>query len=192
MGACYRRGMTRAMTFLALMRGINVGGRRRLTSDALVAAFEAEGASHVRTFQQSGNVLFTAPARGAPALTRRVSERLGDEHGLASPIVLRSASELAAVAASHPLDADGRDPRLLHVAFLAGRPAPGAAARLDPLRSPPDELLVQGREVYLHCPNGMARTRLTNDYLDRTLGTVSTVRTWRTVRKLDTLARAGS
>ena len=73
---------------------------------------------------------------------------------------------------------------MLHVVFLAAAPAAGRAAALDPARSPPDELTLVGREVFLRCPNGMARTRITNAWLDATLATTSTVRNWRTVEKL--------
>lgn len=91
------------------------------------------------------------------------------------------------MAARHPFSEGAVEPRLLHVAFLADAPEAAAVKALDPLRSPPDRFVVRGREVYLWFPNGSARSRLTTDYLDRTLGTTSTWRNWRTVQELTAL-----
>ena len=103
--------------------------------------------------------------------------------------MIRSAAELAAVAASNPLLATepNRDPKTLHVAFLSARPTAAASAKLDPDRSPPDAFAVEGCEVYLSYPNGSGRTRLTLDYLERTLSIRGTARSWRTVQRLATL-----
>jgi uncharacterized protein (DUF1697 family) len=98
--------------------------------------------------------------------------------------VTRTAAEIAQVAESNPFLPDGADPDTLHVAFLAETPSSTRVDSLDKDRSPPDKFAVSGREVYLHCPNGFARTKLTTDYLDKKLGTTSTVRNWRTVLKL--------
>ena len=76
------------------------------------------------------------------------------------------------------------------MAFLEATPDPANVDALDPDRSPGDEFAVLGREVYLHCPNGMARTKLTNAYFDSRLATTSTMRNWKTVLKLLELATA--
>jgi len=169
---------------VALLRGINVGGKNRLRMADLVALLEEAGARDARTHLQSGNAVFAASRALAERLPRRLSAALAREHGLTVPVVLRSARELAAVAAHNPFLDEGADPSTLAVAFLAERPARSALAALDPERSPGDRLVARGRELYLHFPNGAARSKLTNAYLDRTLGTTSTVRNWRTVRAL--------
>lgn len=169
---------------VALLRGINVGGKNRLPMKQLVELFEAAGCGDVRTYIQSGNVVFGA----RPALARRVSTSvraaLLAELGLEVPVVTRSAAELGAVVRANPFLGKGLDERLLHVAFLADRPGRARAAKLDPQRSPPDEFVLRGREIYLHCPGGLARTKLSNAYFDSILGTTSTVRNWRTTCKL--------
>lgn len=171
---------------IALLRGINVGGKNKLPMKTLAAIFEEAGCTRVQTYIQSGNVLFEAAARlDVPELvTRGISKRLG----LEIPVVVRTAAELAAIAAGNPF-AIG-DPATLAVMFLAGSPKASAVAGLDPARSPPDQFSVRGKEIYLHCPNGFARTKLSNDYFDRRLATVSTGRNWRTVLKLNELASA--
>jgi uncharacterized protein (DUF1697 family) len=175
-----------ARTWVALLRGINVGGKNKLPMAALAALFAEAGAGEVRTYIQSGNVVYRAAAGEAIAAT--VGERIAARHRLTVPIVVRAGAELAEVARNHPFAARAVDDKALHVLFLAARPPAQKIAALDPQRSPDDEFAVVGREIYLWLPNGMARTRLTNDYFDRALATTSTARNWRTVRTLAALA----
>jgi uncharacterized protein (DUF1697 family) len=177
------------MIHVALLRGINVGGKNKLPMAALAEIFSQAGAGQVSTYIQSGNVLFDAPARAVEKLGAAVEKRITERFGFSSPVILRSVGELEAVARGNPFLRRGAPPETLHVAFLAGAPVKQAIASLDPKRSPPDELELRGREVFLRLPNGVARTKLTNAYFDRTLATTSTVRNWRTVLALVELAK---
>ena len=179
----------RSDVHIGLLRGINVGGKNKLPMDELVGLFAEAGCSDVKTYIQSGNVVFRAVPRIVARLAERVSGRIERRLGLRVPVVLRTAQELERVARTNPFLAAGADPELLHVMFLADEPAKAAVAGLDAKRSPPDEFAVVGREIYLRCPQGMARTKLTNAYFDAKLATISTVRNWRTVTKLIELAR---
>jgi len=173
---------------IALLRGINVGGRNKLPMKDLVAMFTDAGCDGVRTYIQSGNVVFSAKralARRVPAL---ITQAIADRLGLRVPLVMRTAAELEKVVAGNPFLRAGADPKKLHVAFLAKQPTAARVATLQPDRSPPDEFSVRGREIYLHCPNGVARTKLTNAYFDARLTTTTTVRNWNTVLKLCELA----
>jgi uncharacterized protein (DUF1697 family) len=170
--------------YAALLRGINVAGKNKLAMKDLAALFAEAGCGEVVTYIQSGNVAFQATQALAGAVAERVSQAILDRYKLRVPMVTRSASELAAVAQGNPFLAAGGDVDRLYVAFLAGRPAASRVAALDPGRSPGDELVVVGREIYLHLPGGVGRSKLTNDYFDRTLGTFSTIRNWRTVLRM--------
>jgi uncharacterized protein (DUF1697 family) len=174
---------------VALLRGINVGGNNRLPMKALAAMFTDAGCADVRTYIASGNVVFRAPERLTRTLAETIAERIRADFGLQTPVVLRSAQELAEVAAKNPFLPEGEDTKPLHVLFLADTPKAASVAKLDPDRSPPDTFRVIGREVYLRCPNGLARTKLTNAYFDSKLGTVSTGRNWNTVLKLLAMTR---
>jgi uncharacterized protein (DUF1697 family) len=167
---------------VALLRGINVGGKNKLPMAALVELFEAAGCRNVVTYIQSGNVVFDATAPVAKRVAEVISQAIDDTLGLRVPVVKRSAAELAAVAANNPLAS--HDLGTAHVMFLRDTPDRKAVAGLDAERSPGDAFIVQGRDIYLHLPNGVARTRLTNDYFDRQLQTVSTGRNWNTLLKL--------
>ncbi len=171
---------------VALLRGINVGGKAKLPMKDLVAIFQAAGATAVSTYIQSGNVLFEAahPAKIVEAVTAEIN-RLYQYPGR---IVLRTAAELRAAYKHNPFA--GAPLETLHVYFLADLPAKASIAALDFNRSPGDSFIVKGREVFLHLPGGMARTKLTNVYFDRQLATVSTARNWNTVGKLIELMTA--
>jgi len=169
---------------VALLRGVNVGGKSSLPMKQLVALFLEAGCSDVRTYIQSGNVVFNATGARAKRLPALISSAIADRLGLRAPVIVRTAEELQAVASANPWLRAGMDSKALHVVFLAERPSAAQVAALDPKRSPPDEFRVKGREIYLCCPNGIARTRLSNAYFDSVLGTVSTMRNWRTVLKL--------
>ena len=170
------------MTHLALLRGINVGGKAILPMRELSAIFVASGATNVRTYIQSGNVLFESPL--PEPLIEAVTKEIARIYGYPGRIVLRSAAELQAAYKSNPFHKAGAPIETLHVYFLADKPDPAAVKSLDPDRSPGDSFVLRNREIYLHVPNGMARTKLTNAYFDSRLKTVSTVRNWNTVGKL--------
>jgi uncharacterized protein (DUF1697 family) len=171
-------------TFVALLRGINVGGKNMLPMKDLTAIFERAGCVAVRHYIQSGNVVFGATPRQSASIARVVAERIEKDHGLKVPVVVRTALEIAAVARGNPYLRRASDPKHLHVMFLAQEPEKKRASALDPQRSPPDAFELRGREVFLLLPNGAARTKLTNAYFDSTLATTSTGRNWNTVLKL--------
>jgi uncharacterized protein (DUF1697 family) len=178
-------------THVALLRGINVGGKNLLPMKLLVRLFESCDCRAVETYIQSGNVMFEASAGVARRLSKAVSQAILKESRLAVPVIVRTVGELAAVVRAQPFRKTGADPKALHVAFLDDEPSAAQLAALDSQRSPPDSFLFRGREIYLCLPNGIARTRLTNAYFDSKLATVATIRGLRTVEKLLELCEAG-
>ena len=169
---------------VALLRGINVGGKNKLPMKDLAALFRKAGCDDVRTYIQSGNVLFRADPALAENIPSLISATILSDFGYRIPVVTRTASEIREVVNANPF-ADARaQADKLHVLFLAIIPDRAHVEALDPNRSPGDEFAVLGREVFLHCPNGIARSKLTNSYFDSSLSTTSTARNWRTVRKI--------
>jgi uncharacterized protein (DUF1697 family) len=171
-------------TYLALLRGINVGGKNKLPMQDLSEMFVAAGCDDVRTYIQSGNVIFHA----APSVIARfpglITTQIAERFGYRMPVVLRTTEQLRDVISNNPFLQIGAAEETLHVLFLADQPDPRRVDDLDPDRSPPDAFIVRGQEVYLRLPHGVAHTRLTNDYFDSKLTTTSTGRNWRTVTKL--------
>ena len=169
---------------VALLRGINVGGKNKLPMKDLSAMFSDAGCTDVRTYIQSGNVLFRAeptPDKDVPSL---VSASILSRFGYRIPVITRTAQELQVIVQDNPFLGHGDESDKLHVAFLSETPDPAKVIALDANRSTPDEFAVLGREIYLYCPKGLARTRLTNSYFDSTLSTASTMRNWKTVLRL--------
>ncbi|MEE9391633.1 MAG: DUF1697 domain-containing protein [Planctomycetota bacterium] len=169
---------------VALLRGINVGGHHKLPMKALAQIVEDLGGLDVSTYIQSGNVVFSATAAGAKKLARSLGRAIAKEFGFEVPVVIRSASELRHALESHPFHRRGVETSELHFVFLQSAPSAAGVKQLDPKRSPPDEFVVKGQEVFVCCPNGVARSKLTNAYFDSNLQTISTARNWRTVVKL--------
>jgi uncharacterized protein (DUF1697 family) len=156
----------------------------------LRALFTTLGYGDVRTYLQSGNVVFAA-AEPAAAIVRRVENALAHELGVPASVVVRTRTELRRVVDANPFADRERDPKKLLVTFLAETPSRAAVRGLDPTEHAPDEFAVVRREVYLHCPNGYGRTKLSNAYFERKLGVVGTNRNWRTVIALAELAADG-
>jgi uncharacterized protein (DUF1697 family) len=179
----------RTTVHVALLRGINVGGKHKLSMKQLVEVFENLGCVEVATYIQSGNVVFRAASARADRIPELVEHEIERRCGFAAPVITRTADELYRVATRNPFLRRDADVATLHVAFLAASPGAARLRDLDPQRSPPDEFAARGREIYLRCPNGVARSRLTNAYFDSKLHTTSTMRNWATVLGLSELTR---
>lgn len=171
-------------THVALLRGINVGGKHILPMAELVHMFEEAGAVGVRTYIQSGNVVFSATPTAAKRLVRRVEETIQKERGFEARIMTRTCEEVADVARRNPLVTTACDPKRHHVGFLAEAPDPARIAGLDPHRSPGDRFVVSGDVIYVHYSESVRDSKLTGAYFDGVLGVASTFRNWRTVLKL--------
>jgi uncharacterized protein (DUF1697 family) len=169
---------------VALLRGINVAGKNRLPMKVLGDIFNSVGCLRVEAYIQSGNIVFLATERLASHVPALVSEELARSFELQVPVVMRTAGQLKRVARANPFLRAGVDPQTLHVLFLAELPTRARVSTLDAQRSSPDQFVVMGTEIYLRCPNGMGRTKLTNAYFDSKLATTTTARNWRTVLKL--------
>lgn len=178
---------------VALLRAVNLGSHGKVPMADLRAWCADLGFTDVATYLQSGNVAFIAEG-AADGDEATVAARLGDRIeagcGVRTPVLVRGPAELADVVAGNPFadEVAAGDPKFVHVAFLSEAPAADRITAVDPDRSPGDRCVVQGRHAYLHYPNGSGRSKLTNDYLERTLGVVSTARNWNTVLALEALA----
>jgi uncharacterized protein (DUF1697 family) len=173
--------------YLALLRGINVGGKNKLPMNDLRGLFVAAGCRDVRTYIQSGNVIFRADPPIVASLPNIMTTRIAERFGYRVPLIVRTAACIGDVIEHNPFIAEGAPVETLHVLFLADLPPASRLAALDPDRSPPDTFAVRGQEIYLRLPHGAARTKLTNTYFDAALATTSTARNWRTVTTLFTL-----
>jgi len=170
-------------TFVALLRGINVGGNRKVAMADLRAIFLEAGCEGAQTYIQSGNVIFESP-RTEEDLRLALERGIESATGFTVPVVMRTAAELAAVVEDNPFP--DADPARLVVAFLGAPPDPEVLKALESTAVGDEALVSRGRDLYLHLPGGFGRSRLA-----QSLGTVApatTARNWRTVTKLLELA----
>ncbi|HSH58105.1 MAG TPA: DUF1697 domain-containing protein [Acidimicrobiales bacterium] len=174
-------------TYVALLRGINVGGREKVAMDDLRRLFTDLGHAEVETYIQSGNVIFRSPVDDASKLAHDIESRMAADLDMAVTVLLRSEDELAQIIADNPFLDSEADQSKLHVTFLADPPSEDRANGLNTPAGEPDELVLAGLEVYLHCPNGYGRTKVNNAYIEKQLGVAATTRGWKTVAKLHTL-----
>ncbi len=173
-----------AESYVALLRGINLLGRNKVPMKELASLCAKVGCCDVRTYIQSGNVVFAAPTRGCDGLADKISAAIEKQMGHRPVVVLRSLKEMQAIVRGNPFLNAGTDANLLHVMFLSEKATAEAVKTLDPNRSPGDEFVVRGKDIYLKLPNGVAESKLNNQFFDSRLKTVSTGRNWRTVTTL--------
>jgi uncharacterized protein (DUF1697 family) len=172
---------------VALLRGINLGAKRRVAMADLRALLQDAGFENVRTHLQSGNVVLEPQA--APDDTARTIEALiADRFGFDVDVIVRTAAELADVVANGPFADVETDGSRHHVIFLPSEPDAAALAELAERDFGPDRYAARGREIYAWCPNGMRDSQLMRALADPRLAPTATVRNWNTVTKLLALA----
>jgi uncharacterized protein (DUF1697 family) len=170
--------------YIAFLRAVNVGGRV-VKMDALRRNFEALGFSNVETFIASGNVIFEAAERDAPALEARIAKELKGELGYEVAVFLRTDAELAVLVKYQPFDKLAVErAAAFNVAFLAVPPGDAAKKRLTALKTEIDDFRVHACEVYWLCRKKQSESTFSNAALENAVGMKSTLRGMNTVRKL--------
>lgn len=175
--------------YVALLRGINVGGHRRVPMAELRDVLTGLGWDAVATHLNSGNAVFTTAPTDPGALAAALEKALAGHFGFTVECLVRSGEELRDVRRRCPFPAADRDPAKLLVLFADREPEPALLDRVDPAAHAPDEFRLDGREIYCWFPNGMGRSKLPDALNAATRGHVLTGRNWRTVSKLAELSR---
>lgn len=175
--------------YIALLRGINIGPHKRMKMEKLRASCEALGFEEVKTYIQSGNIVFRTGKLRPEALTKKLEERIVRDFGFSSDIIIRSKQELDEIVTGNPLLRErGVDESKLHVVFVREAPSPAAIRKLESLTLEPDKIRHAGQEIYFYFPNGVSGSSLWKHPLDRILEVPGTMRNWRTVITLSGMA----
>jgi uncharacterized protein (DUF1697 family) len=172
------------MRWVVLLRAVNLGARNKVPMAQLRTLLEEAGYGSVKTYIASGNLLLDGPAKRAE-LGSALETLVGDAFGVTTTAILRKPSELRKVVDGHPFGADTSE---THVAFLSGRPAKAAAARLGKAAAATEQTVLAGADLYLRLPRGVHGARLSAARVESLLGVQATLRNWRTVAKLAELA----
>jgi uncharacterized protein (DUF1697 family) len=168
-------------TYIALFRGINVGGKSILPMKDLVGILEGMGFEGVQTYIQSGNAVFRSAPIETDKTAREICSRILETHGFAPAVLLLEVPELQAAAANNPFEA--ADGKALHLFFLQSLPVKPDLAGLAAVKAETEQFELRGRVFYLYAPDGVGRSRLAA-VVEQGLGVPTTARNWNTVRKL--------
>lgn len=173
-------------TWIALLRGINVGRNKRIAMADLRTMLESLGYTDVRTHLQSGNALFAAETKKAETLEHEISAGIKATFGMEVATMLRSASEFVKAVDANPFVTRGVDTVQLHATFLSAGPPAAKIAAVDCAACAPDEFAVGDRVIYMRLTNGVMGSRLPD--WDRVLGVRATTRNWNTTIRLREMA----
>jgi uncharacterized protein (DUF1697 family) len=168
-----------------MLRGVNVGGKKIVRMEKLRASLETLGLDRVRTYVQSGNVIFEAPKTSSDILSKIIEGKILNDFGFSISLFFRSSDEMKKIASDNPfLKERGIDHSKLHITFLSELPTKDALGRLEAMNAVPDQFRIKARELYLYCPNGYGRTKLSNATFEKLLSVQATTRNWKTVKTL--------
>ncbi len=175
-------------TLVSLLRGVNVGGQKKLRMSALGELYESLGFSDVRTYIQSGNVVFSAFNRKESALGEQIEKGLQDRFGIDVKVFIRSTREVARVVERNPFAE--KEPNRVHVTFLHSKPIHIPDDAINAAKAEDEKFSIRDQEVYLFLPNGMGRSKLSNSFFEKVLKVPATTRNWNTVKALLHIATA--
>jgi uncharacterized protein (DUF1697 family) len=171
--------------YISMLRGINVGVQKRVKMEQLTAIYQSLGFKDIRTYLQSGNVVFSAERTDIRELTKAIEEQIKGSLKIQAAVILRTPKEMQRIIKNNPfMKEKGIDTEKLYVTFLSALPEQPSTVNLQPAPDGKDKFIIDGSEVYLFCPEGYGRTRYSNDYFERKLGISATTRNWKTVNQL--------
>lgn len=172
-------------TYIAILRGINVSGQKIIKMEALRQLFENSGFSNVRTYIQSGNVLFSSEQTNTSELEQLISAQIEKEFGFQVPVLILTHLELQQIVENNPfLNDETKNPAFLHVTFLASTPVEDTIDQLTAKKAEQEAFFLTQNALYLYCPNGYGNTKLTNNFIESKLKTQATTRNWKTTLEL--------
>jgi uncharacterized protein (DUF1697 family) len=176
-------------TFIALFRGINVGGNNILPMRDLVKVLEGLGLENVKTYIQSGNVVFQSVNTNAFELSQEISATIEITHGFAPQVLLLGMKELQDAIASNPFPEGEREPKTLHLFFLDSIPQNPDLETLESIKTDSEQFELINKVFYLHAPDGIGRSKLAAK-VEKAVGVAATARNWRTVSEVMSMAMA--
>lgn len=174
-------------TYIALLRGINVGGKNSLPMKELVAILEDLGGQGVRTYIQSGNAVFQSEEKDPAQLSRQLAAAIKQGWGFEPHVLILGVADIEKALAENPFPEAEADPTSLHLGFLASPPESPDLEKLTTLKKESESFQLRGKVFYLHAPEGVGRSRLAASS-EKLLGVPMTDRNWRTVGKIREMA----
>lgn len=175
--------------YIALIRGINVGGKNRLPMQALVAMLGAMGCHRAKTYIQSGNAVFESAAKDGLELSHQISLEIGQQCGFEPYVFILEFQEMQGAIAANPFPQAAADPKAVHVGFLAVPPEHPKLEKLEELRKDSEDFRLLDKAFYLYAPEGTGRSKLAAN-AEKLLGVAMTSRNWKTVSAVWDIAQS--
>jgi uncharacterized protein (DUF1697 family) len=174
-----------------MLRGINVSSQKKVKMADLKTLYESLKFVNVKTYIQSGNVIFDSSISDVGKLKRNIEQNIEKTFGFYVSVIIRSKVEFEGIINRNPFVGQGstEDDTKLLVTFLTDAPPESIANAIQQFVTKPEALEVRGKEIYLHCPNGYGKSKLSNNFLERKLGVKATTRNWKTVKRLYELSQ---
>jgi len=170
---------------VSLLRAVNLPGHNKVTMEALRDLYTSLGLGEVQTYVASGNVVFKTDAKDMARLQKRIEDGIEKTFGFRTGVMLRTSDELKDIIRRNPFaKRSGIEPNRLVVSFLTGEPGPESKEKIVQIKVGPEELYLDGRELYIYYPDGIGTSKLTAAVLERALKVEGTARNWNTVTKL--------
>ena len=172
--------------YISILRGINVSGQRKIKMADLKCLYELLGFQNVVTYIQSGNVIFDATIKYKADLKPTIEEAIEERYGFHVPVEIRTNHEIANIIRDCPFGPVDlvEDGTRVMVTFLSSEPSEDKVSDVQKYVVDPEKLIVRGKEIYLYCPNGYGRSKLSNTFLEQKLEVEATTRNWKSVHKL--------
>ncbi len=173
------------VTYISMLRGINVGGQKKIRMEELRGLYKSLGLTSVRSYVQSGNVIFSSTEPDAGKLAGEIKAAIESNFGYAVDVFLRDAADFRRIVENNPfLNGRNEDPTKLHVTFLYRKPSAESTASLATPANIADEFYPGEMEIFVFCPNGYGRSKIANSFFERKLKIPTTTRNWKTVNTL--------
>lgn len=179
-----------SMKKIAILRGINVSGQKKIKMADLKALFEGLGFTDVVTYIQSGNVIFNSEVADEPELIKIIEQAITNQYGFDVPVLIRTHENISQIITACPfgeVDLAVAGTKVL-LTMLAEIPNEENIQKLMTYVKSPEELVVKNKNVYVHCPNGYGRSKLSNVFIENKLKVQATTRNWKTIHKLKELS----
>jgi uncharacterized protein (DUF1697 family) len=168
-------------TFISILRGINVSGTHLLKMAGLQSLYLSLGFKQVRSYIQSGNLVFQSEITDMRLLEALIRNKIESIYSFTVPVFVMHTAMLKKILRQNPfLDAPGKDPAFFHISFLDKKPDPEKIKLLQLHDYGPDQFFVKDQTIYLYCPNGYGKTKLSNTFLENKLKVNATTRNWKT------------
>lgn len=172
-------------TYISILRGINVGGQKKIKMSDLQTLYENLHFTDVTTYIQSGNVIFSTNDTTIDSISKKIEQAIFKKYKFEVPVIIRTQEEMSEVLSSNPfLKQKDIDIERLYVTFLNEKPSQASVSALESLDYSPDKFSIKNKEIFLYCPNSYGKTKFNNNFFESKLKLQATTRNWNTVTTL--------